>query len=155
MDFGVNTYADWRLPTTVDGIDVGGYDGTTIGGYNITTSEMGHLFYTELGNYGAYDISGNYNDCDYSHPLYCLTITGDFQNLEPRGYWSGTEYSANTNKGWVFYTKFGMQSSYLKDGVYHAIAVMDGMAVVPEPISSLLFITGGTLLIGKRYIKNT
>ncbi|MBT6225078.1 MAG: hypothetical protein HOI47_00320 [Candidatus Scalindua sp.] len=40
---------DWRLPTTVDGLYVWGYDGTTTAGYNITNSEMGHLFYTELG----------------------------------------------------------------------------------------------------------
>ncbi|MCP4368694.1 MAG: hypothetical protein GY797_11375, partial [Deltaproteobacteria bacterium] len=41
--------ADWRLPTTVDGPYVFGYDGTTTGGYNITNSEMGHLYYDELG----------------------------------------------------------------------------------------------------------
>ena len=35
------TYDDWRLPTTVDGPYVFGYNGTTTAGYNITSSEMG------------------------------------------------------------------------------------------------------------------
>ena len=43
-------YDDWRLPTTVDGTYVYGYDGTTIAGYNITTSEMGDMYYVNLGN---------------------------------------------------------------------------------------------------------
>ncbi len=50
VDFGMNTYNDWRLPLTVDGLYVYGYDGTTTAGYSITNSELGHLFYTELGN---------------------------------------------------------------------------------------------------------
>jgi len=49
------TYDNWRLPATVDGPYVWGYDGTTTAGYNITTSEMGHLYYTELVNKGYYD----------------------------------------------------------------------------------------------------
>ncbi|MCP3908833.1 MAG: hypothetical protein GY712_12545, partial [Oceanicoccus sp.] len=40
VDFGVNTYDDWRLPTTVDGRYVYGTDGATTAGYNITNSEM-------------------------------------------------------------------------------------------------------------------
>jgi hypothetical protein len=46
----INWMVGWRLPLTVDGEYVEGYDGTTTAGYNITTSEMGHLFYNELNN---------------------------------------------------------------------------------------------------------
>lgn len=58
--YTVTWNGNWRLPTTVDGPWVWGYDGTTTAGYNITTSEMGHLFYTELGNQGYYNTSGEY-----------------------------------------------------------------------------------------------
>lgn len=44
VDFGGTIYDDWRLPSTVDGPYVLGYDVTITGGYNITTSEMGYLF---------------------------------------------------------------------------------------------------------------
>ncbi len=90
VDFGGTHYTDWRLPSTVDGQYVWGYDGTTTAGYNITTSEMGHLFYVGLGNKGYYDTSGVYvGDGNWG-----LLNTGDFQNLQPDYYWSGAEYAA-------------------------------------------------------------
>ena len=52
------TNSNWRLPSTVDGPFVYGYDGTTTAGYNITSSQFGHLYYTELGNQGYFDTSG-------------------------------------------------------------------------------------------------
>ncbi len=58
VDFGGTTYDDWRLPATVDGLRVWGYDGTTTAGFNITNSEMGHLYYTELGNKGFFATDG-------------------------------------------------------------------------------------------------
>ena len=76
VTFGSTTYDDWRLPLTVDGLYVFGWDGTTTAGYNITNSEMGHLFYTELGNKGYYAIDGT-----NPQPGWGLTNTGDFQNL--------------------------------------------------------------------------
>lgn len=84
--------AAWRLPATVDGDYVDGYDGTTTGGYNVTSSEMGHLFYEELGNLGYYDTSGN-----YPQPQWGLQHSGDFDNLVASSYWSGTEYAGYTN----------------------------------------------------------
>lgn len=63
VNFGGNVYDDWHLPTTIDGPLVVRNTGTTTGGYNITSSEMGHLFYAELGNDGYYDTSGNETGC--------------------------------------------------------------------------------------------
>ena len=80
---------NWRLPSTVDGPFVVGDDGTTTGGYNVTSSEMGHLYYTELGNLG-YDAT----DGTHPQPGWGLANTGDFDHLLPRSYWSGTEYAA-------------------------------------------------------------
>ncbi len=152
VDFGLNTYSDWRLPTTVDGPRVYGYDGTTTEGYNITSSEMGHLFYAGLENTGYYDTSGSPTGCSGSSP-YCLTNIGDFQNLLPSGYWSGTEYYADEDLTRDFYFSSGYQHVNDKTSGDYALAVMDGRAIVPEPISSILFLTGAGVLAGRRYLK--
>ncbi len=74
LDAGYSVIWDsaWRLPETVDGPWDYGYDGTTTAGYNITSSEMGHLYYEELGNLGSYDTSGA------AQTGYGLVNTGDF-----------------------------------------------------------------------------
>src|SRR4030065_69711 len=63
---------------------------------DITGSEMGNLYYTELGNLGYCDTAGN---CP--QPSFGLTNTGPFTNLEASYYWSGTEYAPNVFS-WVF-----------------------------------------------------
>lgn len=137
VTFGSTTYDDWRLPLTVDGPEVEGYDGTTTAGYNITTSEMGHLFYTELGNLGYIDPSGN-----VEQPGWGLTNTGDFQNLISDLYCSGTEYSANTNNAWYFDFYNGYQGSFTKLYFYSGLAVRSGDVAaatsVPEPTTVAL-----------------
>ena len=71
IDLGGTIYDDWRL-TDATNQDGSGPDG----GFNVTGSEMGHLYYTELGNAAG----GPLNN------------TGDFQNLLSTFYWSGTEF---------------------------------------------------------------
>ena len=99
--------AAWRLPATVDGTWVYGCDGSTTGGYNITNSEMGHLFYTELGNLGCKDTSCNPSSgCQTG---YGLQNQAPFQNLIASRYWSGLEYAANPAYAWLFTFDIGYQ----------------------------------------------
>ena len=132
-------YDDWRLPTTLDGPYVFGYDGTTTAGYNITSSEMGYMYYKNLGNLGYYDTSGS-----GSQPGWDLNKTGPFTNLQPGVYWSGTEYAASLDNAWVFYFGYGNQYRYDEDDLGCAWALRPGdvSAPVPEPATMLLLGTG-------------
>ena len=120
-------YSDWRLPTS----------DTACAGYNCTGSEMGHLFYTELGGTAGSSILSS------TDPDLAL-----FTNVQPFLYWSGTEL--RTDIAWYFY--FGNGSQYT-DFKYpyrgYAWAVRPGdVAAVPVPAAVWLFGSGLLGLIG-------
>ena len=135
VDFGGTIIDDWRLPTALN------QDGSGPCSGNCTDSEMGHLYYTELGNVG-YPTTG-----------YGLSNTGDFQNLQATNYFSGTEYSADPRVAWLFNIGSGRQTSHRKGVSLYAIAVRPGdvsVAVAPEPVSMILFGVGGVVMVARR-----
>jgi len=115
------TYTDWRLPTS-----------DTCGGYNCTGSEMGHLFYTELGGVAGTSIATTHN-ANYNL----------FQNVQSYFYWSGTEYAPDTDYAWIFDFNGGYQDVGVKNDDFYAWAVRPGdVAAVPEPAAMWLFGSG-------------
>ena len=138
--------AAWRLPSTVDGPWVDGCDGTTTAGFNIISSEMGHLYYEELGNLGFYDTDGHWQ------PGWGLNNTGDFNNLIKNEYWSGTEY-AEMSGAWSFKLLNGDQDPYCKNFQMYGLAVRSGqVSAVPVPAAIWLLGSGmaGLAALGRR-----
>ena len=124
---GMNTanylgFNDWRLPTS-----------DTCFGYNCTGSEMGHLFYNELGGVAGSSILSSLD------PDLAL-----FQNVRYL-YWSDTEWASNTTGAWVFHSNSGYQNVYTKTSNLLAWAVRPGqvaVAVIPEPETYAMLLAG-------------
>jgi hypothetical protein len=129
----VGAFDDWRLPTALNA-DGSGPCGPA---FNCTGSEMGHLWYTALGNTAG-----------------AFTNDGDFLNMQSNVYWSGTEYAPSPTSAWVFNTYNGFQGGNFKGSQVYAMAVRPGdvlAAQVPEPESLLLALTGlGALALVRR-----
>ena len=138
--------SSWRLPSTVNGPLVIGYDGTTTGGYNITSSELGHLFYEELGNLGEFDTSGN------TQPGWGLLSTGDFDHLVAANYWSGTEYTYGSYPdAWVFSMNTGVQGTVPQTSWNYGMAIHNAQVeVVPIPGAVWLLGSGIISIVGFR-----
>ncbi len=123
----------WRLPTTVPAVV----------GYNQTGSEMGHLYYTDLGLTAGTSVSaGN---------------QGPFANILPDWYWSGTEYAAYPSYAWYFHTGAGLQYADSKGNPNYALAVRPGQlltSAVPEPSTYFLLCIGlGAVGYARRKLK--
>lgn len=138
------TIDDWRLPTMTDTGTPGCNFGTNCGFNPATaTSEMANLFFNTLGNKAYADISGNYPQFGWG-----LTNTGGFQNMQPDGYWLGTEFATATDEGWHFNTNAGYQGGSNKGNRLSAMAVRSGdvLAPVPEPETYLMLLSGLAVL---------
>ena len=130
---GVNTYDNWRLPTTLQpDSSCGNQIGGVSYGYNCTGSEMGHLFYSELGGTARLSILTS-ADPDLAK----------FTNLLASAYWSATEYAPGTGDAWSFSFSGGFQEEYGEGSQFYALAVSPGdVAVVPEAETYALMLAG-------------
>lgn len=115
-------FSDWRLPSIA----------AQATGYNITDSELGHLFYNELGGVAGQSIVTTHN-ADYNL----------FSNIEPTLlYWTAAEYATNPYFAFSFYVANGHQGLPSKNSPSFALAVRDGdVAAVPVPGAVWLFTT--------------
>lgn len=122
-------YDDWRLPSPLNQDDSGPCLGN-----NCIESEMGHLYYTELGN-----IAGG-----------PLTNVGNFLNLMSGTYWSNMEGPLST--AWGFHFDNGAQGAYHKFPTY-AMAVRESDTTgrtIPEPTTLSIFGLGLMGLFSRR-----
>jgi len=115
-------YDDWRLPTS-----------DTCTGYNCTGSEMGHLFYVDLGGNAGLSPILSSGDADLAK----------FTNLQAYVYWSGLEYAPSPNLAWSFLTRDGSQGAGYKHDQFYAWAVRPGdVAAVPEADTWAMLLAG-------------
>ena len=123
-------YTDWSLPTTVPALS----------GYNQKGSQMGDLFYTQLGGVSNTSIATTHN------ANYIL-----FTNVQSYVYWSGSEYAPNPSGAWYFNTFSGYQGFNTKGLQLYAWAVRPGdVAAVPVPGAFWLF---GSAMVGLMGLK--
>jgi hypothetical protein len=148
--FAADTYGKmtwYEAMTWADTLVYAGYDNWRLPSADIfclraeagcTNSEIGHLFYTELGN----------------DTLPGLENTNPFINVQNDWYWT-KERAMDNDRVIDFCFDEGMQDyqnmNWARD---YALAVRTiAPSVVPEPISSTLFLIGAGVLAGRRYIR--
>lgn len=139
-------YHDWRLPTTLqpDATCSIQFPGISFG-LNCTGSEMGHLFYNELGGVAHQSIATTHNE-NYS-------LFRNFQSDAYYGYWSGTENAENTSEAWTYSFGVGGQVYFDKTYGHHALVVRTGdVAAVPVPAAAWLLGSGllGLISVARR-----
>ena len=124
-------YSDWRLPTTTqpdptcsNQFEGGGF------GYGCTGSELGYMFYENLGGTARSNINAVHN-ANFDLFLNVPAVAT---------YWSGSEFVLETDNAWFFAVYEGYQGAQLKTGGFSAWAVRPGdvPSAVPEPSSFAL-----------------
>ena len=140
-------FSDWRLPTTPDagGPFVYGWDGVQPYsynyGYNMTTSEMGYMFYVNLGNNGLVTTSGTNRPAG----TFGLLNVGLFSNFgqpfpgtSAIPYWSGTQSVNQPTAAWYFDFYYGNLNPGDITGTlnnqFYAWAVHNGDVCDPIPV---------------------
>lgn len=151
LDYG--GYSDWRLPTTLQPdascssqADPGNGAGTQSSGTGCTGSEMGHLFYADLGGRAGESLLDPTGDSAQELANLAL-FTNVADDFGAGLFWSATAYAPAPGAAWMFYMSSGLQSALNTGFQLRALAVRDGDSgsQVPEPSTALL--AGAALLL--------
>lgn len=122
------TYDDWRLPVSDFCFNYSG----------CTDSEMGHLYYIDLGGVAHVALATTHND---NYPLF-----QNIQNPFDASHWSSTVASTYPSLTvWAFDMDNGIQSKNgaSNDAYLYAWAVRDGdVAAIPEPETYAMMLAG-------------
>jgi hypothetical protein len=124
-------FTGWRLPNAYnqDG------SGPNLGG-NVSGSELGHMYYNNLG--------GVWNDPVLLNPTFIdgNGKTVSFQNMQSYSYyWFMTEF--DSDKAWLYQLNAGSQLTNSKNDGYYAWAVHDGdIGATPVPLPSAIWLFG-------------
>ncbi len=119
---------DWRLPSAFN------TDGTgPCSTPPCTGSEIGHLFYNELGvTFGSSILDSDDSDLEL------------FTNIQESIYWFAEE-STNIAQAWSFFSNIGLQAPVSKEGAVFAWAVHPGdigATIIPIPLPGTLLLMG-------------
>ena len=133
---GYKSYNDWRIWGATNAA-------ISCYGPNCSDSELGHLFYSDLG--------GQYGS---SLPETNLPDLALFNNIQDSKYWSGDSYDLwSGGVAWAFWTEDGVQIRTNKTEQYYVWAVRAGdvtditpTGVAPVPVPAALWLFGSSLL---------
>lgn len=128
-------YNDWRLPNTPIQAQTSGY--------NVFNSELGSLFYLEIGGLAGRSVvpSGN-NNPPYACYSYCGTHNQNFNlftNVANDRYWSGAEYAYEPYYAWSLAFYDGSQG-YSPKSNHFSIWVLRSGDVAPVPVPSAIWL---------------
>lgn len=127
------TYDNWRLPATLQpDASCDGQSGGISSGYGCTGSEMGHLFYAELGGVAAQSVLGSSNP-----------DVAKFTNLLANRYWSVAEFEPYVGGELLFNFGNGHQGAYDRNANFYALAISPGdVGAVPEASTWAMLLAG-------------
>ena len=120
-------FSSWRLPTTPE-------PDTTCPAstFGCTGSEMGHLFYIELGGAGGNSISGAHNSN--------FSLFTNLQDSARCGvYWSANTWTADSRQAWVLNFCNGVQNTGTKTESAFVLPVLTGDVAASSVLPQFAF----------------
>ena len=137
--YNVDWDSSWRLPSAGD---------NPVYADPQATSEMGHLFFSELGHENSF-VGGSTTTSELNNSV--------FNNLFAGRYWTSTEAAPIPDSAWLFYMDLGTQYYAPKHLGPYGLAVRSGQVTTATPIPGAVWLLGSGIvgLVGLRRKKKS